>query len=109
MLGASLSRSLGLLTVCARSGECAGHFRKLLAKYPPQVQSRSSAAAWACHIHNQVNKSLKKRLFDCSKIGDFYDCGCADDEKEQAGKKDSVASGQGRREQVKPLKLEKEG
>jgi len=23
---------------------------------------------------------LKKEAFDCSKIGDFYDCGCADDE-----------------------------
>ena len=30
-------------------------------------------------MHNEVNKSLKKALFDCSNIGDFYDCGCADD------------------------------
>ncbi|KAI9677275.1 MAG: hypothetical protein M1829_002617 [Trizodia sp. TS-e1964] len=67
-------------------GECAGHFRKILEKFPPQVSTRSSAAAWACHVHNEVNKSLKKVLFDCSKIGDFYKCGCADDEgKEKAG------------------------
>ena len=39
------------------------------------------AAAWACHVHNEVNKSLKKELFDCSQIGDFYDCGCGDDEE----------------------------
>ena len=32
-------------------------------------------------MHNQVNKRLHKELFDCSKIGDFYDCGCAEDEK----------------------------
>jgi FAD-linked sulfhydryl oxidase len=32
-------------------------------------------------VHNEVNKDLKKKLFDCSKIGDFYDCGCAEDEK----------------------------
>jgi len=32
-------------------------------------------------VHNEVNKNLKKKLFDCSKIGDFYDCGCAEDEK----------------------------
>lgn len=38
------------------------------------------AAAWACHVHNEVNKSLKKDLFDCGKIGDFYDCGCGDDD-----------------------------
>jgi FAD-linked sulfhydryl oxidase len=30
-------------------------------------------------VHNEVNKRLKKDLFDCSKIGDFYDCGCAED------------------------------
>lgn len=39
------------------------------------------AAAWACHVHNEVNKSLRKDLFDCSKIGDFYDCGCGDEEE----------------------------
>lgn len=60
-------------------GECAGHFRQILNKFPPQVSSRSSAAAWACHVHNEVNKSLQKTLFDCSKIGDFYDCGCAEE------------------------------
>ena len=63
------------------SGECAGHFRQILQKFPPQVATRSTAAAWACHVHNEVNKSLKKELFDCSKIGDFYDCGCAEDER----------------------------
>lgn len=45
------------------------------------MATRSTAAAWACHVHNEVNKSLKKELFDCSKIGDFYDCGCGDDDK----------------------------
>ena len=58
-------------------GECASHFRAILSKFPPQVSTRSSAAAWACHVHNEVNKSLEKDVFDCSKIGDFYDCGCA--------------------------------
>ncbi|KAF2157210.1 hypothetical protein K461DRAFT_289549 [Myriangium duriaei CBS 260.36] len=61
-------------------GECSQHFRKIIDKYPPQVSSRSTAAAWACHVHNEVNKSLHKELFDCANIGDFYDCGCADDE-----------------------------
>jgi hypothetical protein len=60
-------------------GECAGHFQKLIAKYPPQVSSRNAAAGWACFVHNQVNERLKKPVFDCNKIGDFYDCGCADD------------------------------
>ena len=66
------------------SGECATHFQQILKKFPPQVSTRSTAAAWACHLHNEVNKSLLKELFDCSKIGDFYDCGCADDEPEKS-------------------------
>jgi hypothetical protein len=64
-------------------GECAGHFGKILEKFPPQVSSRSAAAAWGCHVHNQVNKKLGKDEFDCSNIGDFYDCGCAEDPKEK--------------------------
>jgi FAD-linked sulfhydryl oxidase len=69
------------------SGECAGHFRQILEKNPPQVSSRNAAAGWACHVHNEVNLSLKKDVFDCSKIGDFYDCGCAeDDEAKKSGK-----------------------
>ena len=46
-----------------------------------------------------MNKSLKKDLFDCSKIGDFYDCGCAED-PEEPGSKSAEPAG---------LKLEREG
>ena len=67
----------------SHSGECASHFRQILQRFPPQVKTRSSAAAWACHVHNEVNKSLKKTIFDCSHIGDFYHCGCAENEDEK--------------------------
>jgi FAD-linked sulfhydryl oxidase len=60
-------------------GECAAHFQKIIKQFPPQTSSRSTAAAWACHVHNEVNKSKGKPLFDCGNIGDFYDCGCEDD------------------------------
>jgi hypothetical protein len=63
-------------------GECAEHFGEILKDFPPQVGSRNTAAGWACHVHNVVNESLGKERFDCTKIGDFYDCGCGDDEKE---------------------------
>ena len=76
-----------LIKGSTNSCECAAHFREILAKFPPQVSTRSNAAAWACHVHNEVNKSLKKELFDCSNIGDFYDCGCADEVAETMGKK----------------------
>ncbi|KAJ1327438.1 FAD-linked sulfhydryl oxidase [Microdochium nivale] len=64
-------------------GDCARHFQGLLVKYPPQTSSRNVAAGWACHVHNQVNKRLKKPEFDCNNIGDFYDCGCGDDKKKE--------------------------
>lgn len=81
-------------------GDCGRHFQQILSKFPPQVASRSTAAAWACHVHNEVNKSLKKDLFDCSKIGDFYDCGCAEEEGQDKT---------GRAEKFTPLELEKNG
>ncbi|KAI1329166.1 ERV/ALR sulfhydryl oxidase domain-containing protein [Xylariaceae sp. FL0255] len=65
-------------------GECAAHFQKLIKKFPPQTGSRNSAAGWACHVHNQVNERLKKPMFDCNNIGDFYDCGCGDEDKKKA-------------------------
>lgn len=75
-------------------GECAGHFQKILRKFPPQTSSRSSAAAWACSVHNVVNKSLGKDLFDCTKIGDFYHCGCAEEAGEEAKKLGEEERGQ---------------
>lgn len=49
------------------------------------MSSRNAAAGWGCFIHNEVNAMLEKPLFDCNKIGDFYDCGCAEDDEEAAG------------------------
>ncbi|KAF2644233.1 hypothetical protein P280DRAFT_227744 [Massarina eburnea CBS 473.64] len=67
-------------------GECAEHFGKILAKYPPQVSSRSAAAMWGCMVHNMVNKRLKKAEFNCENIGDAYDCGCGEeDAKDKSG------------------------
>jgi hypothetical protein len=77
-------------------GECAKHFQTLLAKYPPQVSGRNAAAGWACFVHNQVNERLKKPIFDCNKIGDFYDCGCGDEDgkkKEGDGAKSKADGG----------------
>ncbi|GLA06361.1 hypothetical protein AnigIFM60653_007293 [Aspergillus niger] len=76
--------SLAALVVVADyliSGECASHFQGHLKKYPPQVSSRNAAAGWGCFIHNEVNTMLEKPIFDCNNIGDFYDCGCAEDEE----------------------------
>jgi hypothetical protein len=93
-------------------GECAEHFQQILKKYPPQTSSRSSAAAWACFVHNVVNESKGKPVFDCANIGDFYDCGCADDEKEEmskAGKISDVIATQGDNSRHDPVEIEVEG
>ena len=71
-------------------GDCARHFQQLLVKYPPQAGSRNSAAGWACFVHNEVNRRLKKPQFDCNNIGDFYDCGCG----EEGGKKNEGGVGE---------------
>ncbi len=74
-------------------GDCASHFQQLLAKYPPQTSGRNAAAGWACFVHNEVNSRLKKDMFDCNKIGDFYDCGCGDeDQKAEGGGGESKAA-----------------
>jgi hypothetical protein len=39
-------------------------------------------------MHNIVNKRLKKELFNCNNIGDFYDCGCGDEDKKKGAKVD---------------------
>lgn len=72
-------------------GDCARHFQQLLKKYPPQVSSRNAAAGWACFVHNQVNERLEHPIFDCAKIGDFYDCGCGDEDKKKAEEAGSTA------------------
>lgn len=103
-------------------GECAAHFQKILKAFPPQTSSRSTAAAWGCHVHNEVNKSKGKPLFDCTNIGDFYHCGCGDDEKEKTtetdgseetsktGKAELVQEGGDlESENFRPIQIAKEG
>jgi hypothetical protein len=88
-------------------GDCARHFQQLLAKYPPQVGGRNAASGWACFVHNEVNKRLKKPEFDCTKLD--YDCGCGEDEKREKEEKEKAA---GRSEDLKgrgSVSLEKEG
>lgn len=79
----TLSQYVQLFAQVYPCGDCARHFQKLLAKYPPQVSSRKTAALWGCHIHNKVNERLQKPMYDCLNILEDYDCGCGSDEKEQ--------------------------
>lgn len=49
-------------------------------------------------MHNEVNRDLGKEVFDCADIGEFYDCGCGDDERDGEGEKggDRAQSGDGK-------------
>ncbi|KAM3440718.1 hypothetical protein NHJ13734_003175 [Beauveria thailandica] len=84
-------------------GDCAQHFRRILAKYPPQAGSRSAAAGWLCFAHNLVNERLEKPAFDCNTIGDFYDCGCAedDDKKSKESKEEGADAAAGEKKENK--------
>lgn len=84
-------------------GECASHFQQIIKQYPPQVGSRNAAAQWACFVHNEVNVSKGKEVFDCANIGDWYDCGCAEDEADTSKKSTMVDH-----ENLK-VEIEKEG
>lgn len=57
-------------------GDCASHFLSILEKYPPQTSTRFAAASWGCSVHNEVNLSLQKPIYDCLHILKDYDCGC---------------------------------
>ncbi|KAJ2764897.1 hypothetical protein IWQ56_001465 [Coemansia nantahalensis] len=60
-------------------GDCAHHFQQHLKKHPPVVSGRHDLEQYLCAMHNVVNTSLKKPLFDCATVHETYDCGCGPD------------------------------
>ena len=99
--GDSLARRPCGHLVARRSpgGGGAAHFRMLLEEYPPQTSGRMAAAGWACFVHNEVNARLEKEMFDCNNIGDFYDCGCAEEGGEGEGQGEGKEQGEGEAEE----------
>ncbi|KAI7826309.1 ERV/ALR sulfhydryl oxidase domain-containing protein [Kickxella alabastrina] len=70
---------LFLLSRLYPCGDCAHHFQQHLKKHPPVVDSRDKLEQYLCTMHNVVNKSLKKPVFDCAVVHETYDCGCGPD------------------------------
>ncbi|KAJ1844290.1 hypothetical protein H4S02_004198 [Coemansia sp. RSA 2611] len=60
-------------------GDCAHHFQQHLKKHPPVVGSRNDLEQYLCAMHNVVNRSLKKPVFNCTEVHETYDCGCGPD------------------------------
>lgn len=89
---ATLTQYITLFAQVYPCGDCARHFQKLLAKFPPQTKLRKNAALWGCDIHNKVNERLEKPQYDCTTILEDYDCGCGSDEQaEDATLGDSIS------------------
>lgn len=61
--------------------ECAGHFRSMLEKYPPDTRSNTAMQAWLCMLHNNVNRRLGHSEFECTEealTARWGGCGCED-------------------------------
>jgi FAD-linked sulfhydryl oxidase len=56
---------IDILTRVYPCGECAEHFQDIVRAHPPQVESREALSRWTCEVHNVVNRSLGKPVFNC--------------------------------------------
>ncbi|KAJ2162092.1 hypothetical protein GGF46_000967 [Coemansia sp. RSA 552] len=45
-----------------------------LKKHPPKVATRDELEQYLCSMHNVVNKTLKKPMFNCTEVHETYDC-----------------------------------
>ena len=59
--------------------ECSSHFVYYLEQNPPLLECRDDISRYLCQLHNEVNKFLKKPIFDCDRIYEVWggDCGCS--------------------------------
>lgn len=48
---------------------CRSGLKDIVAKSPPEVESRRAFTQWMCRVHNEVNVHLGKEVFDCAKVG----------------------------------------
>ena len=59
---------IDIMTRLYPCGECAEHFQEIVKVHPPQVESRESLSRWMCDVHNVVNRSLNKPVFNCAVV-----------------------------------------
>lgn len=69
-----------ILTRMYPCGECARHFAEIVKNNPPDCSSGLGLQRWMCAAHNEVNESLGKPWFDCSRIDERWSTlDCEDD------------------------------
>lgn len=71
----SLLSALPTLYPCSH---CASHLGECMKRNPPDVTGRAALSRWLCERHNEVNESLGKPLFDCTKTDERWRDGPAD-------------------------------
>ena len=59
---------IDVLTRMYPCGECAQHFKQVVAAHPPKVGSQQEFSQWMCQVHNVVNRSLEKPAFNCDLV-----------------------------------------
>ena len=88
------SFQIDILTRMYPCGECARHFRELVAASPPSLASRHDFSLWMCEAHNTVNRRLGKPTFNCALVqARWAGMGCED----EAGGHDACSLEVGRR------------
>lgn len=77
---------IDVLTRIYPCGDCASHWSHIVRAEPPRVQSRQEFEQWLCRVHNVVNRSLGKPMYNCKVVGlrwsaldctDHHAVGCA--------------------------------
>lgn len=58
---------------------CASDFQKFIKKDEPKVQTQDQFGKWLCDAHNEVNKKLGKKQFDCQLWKQRWKDGWGDD------------------------------
>ncbi|KAA8495815.1 FAD-linked sulfhydryl oxidase ERV1 [Porphyridium purpureum] len=51
---------------------CADGFQEIVANHPPRTQSNAAFARWMCEVHNEVNVSIGKPVYDCSRASERW-------------------------------------
>jgi len=51
---------------------CRNEFKRMLIDNPIKNKGREELVIYICELHNQVNKSLNKEIFDCKNAIKFW-------------------------------------
>jgi len=73
---------ISCLTRVYPCGDCASHFHEIVKRSPPNVGSKYELQQWMCRVHNLVNVTLKKPVFNCQLVASRWSrlqCGEADE------------------------------